>query len=95
MRTVAVRMSANLIFRRVISLSGRSPPSRPLRPHQSTSAAAALKELGRIPLVVGGAVTLTESTIIRILPRERSRCSAFCAPDRSPKKTAIRKSRPG
>lgn len=74
--TVAVRMSANPIFRRVVTSLGRplaAPSANRFGQISPTSAAAVLKELGgRIPLIVdGGACHMgLESTIIRIIPRE-------------------------
>jgi len=77
--TVAVRMSANPIFRRVITSLARplAAPSANRFGHISpTSAAAVLKELdGRIPLVVDGGACHQgiESTIIKIVSRGESK----------------------
>src|SRR6187431_2948332 len=70
--TVAVRMSANPIFRKVITSLARplaAPSANRFGRISPTSAAAVLKELGgRIPLVVNGGACHTglESTIVRI-----------------------------
>lgn len=74
--TVAVRMSADPVFRRVItSFAGplAAPSANRFGRISPTSAAAVLKELdGRIPLIVDGGACHTglESTIIKIIPRE-------------------------
>ena len=73
--TVAVRMSANPIFRRVITSLARplaAPSANRFGRISPTSAAAVLKELdGRIPLVVDGGASHQgiESTIIKIVSR--------------------------
>lgn len=73
--TVAVRMSANPIFRRVITSLAKplaAPSANRFGRISPTSAAAVLKELdGRIPLVVDGGACHQgiESTIIRIISR--------------------------
>jgi L-threonylcarbamoyladenylate synthase len=74
--TVAVRMSANPVFRRVITSLARplaAPSANRFGRISPTSASAVLKELdGRIPLIVDGGACHTglESTIIRIIARE-------------------------
>lgn len=74
--TVAVRISANPVFRRIVTSLARplaAPSANRFGRISPTSAAAVLKELdGRIPLVVDGGACHTglESTIIRIIPRE-------------------------
>ncbi len=73
--TVAVRMSSNPVFRRVITSVARplaAPSANRFGRISPTSAAAVLKELdGRIPLVVDGGACHQgiESTIIRIVSR--------------------------
>lgn len=77
--TVAVRMSANLIFRKIGKELGRplaAPSANRFGRISPTSAGAVLKELGgRIPLVVDGGACRDglESTIIRILPGQKER----------------------
>ncbi len=72
--TVAVRMSANPVFRRIITSLARpiaAPSANRFGRISPTSAAAVLTELhGRIPLIVdaGASHTGLESTIIRIQP---------------------------
>jgi len=74
--TVAVRMSVNPVFRRVITSLARplaAPSANRFGRISPTSAAAVLKELdGRIPLILDGGACHTgiESTIIKIIPRE-------------------------
>jgi L-threonylcarbamoyladenylate synthase len=74
--TVAVRMSANPVFRRVITSLARplaAPSANRFGRISPTSASAVLRELdGRIPLIVDGGACHTgiESTIVRIVPRE-------------------------
>jgi L-threonylcarbamoyladenylate synthase len=74
--TVAVRISANPIFRRVVTSLARplaAPSANRFGRISPTSAAAVMKELeGRIPLILDGGACHTglESTIIRILPRD-------------------------
>ena len=77
--TVAVRMSANPIFRRVITSLAKplaAPSANRFGRISPTSAAAVLKELdGRIPLVVDGGACHQgiESTIIKIVSRGESK----------------------
>ncbi len=77
--TVAVRMSANPIFRRVITSLARplaAPSANRFGRISPTSAAAVLKELdGRIPLVLDGGACHQgiESTIIKIVSRGESK----------------------
>jgi L-threonylcarbamoyladenylate synthase len=73
--TVAVRISANPIFRRIITSLARplaAPSANRFGRISPTSAAAVVKELdGRIPLVVDGGACHQglESTIIKVIPR--------------------------
>ena len=73
--TVAVRMSANPIFRRIVTSLARplaAPSANRFGRISPTSAASVVKELGdRIPLVVDGGACHQglESTIIKIVPR--------------------------
>jgi L-threonylcarbamoyladenylate synthase len=73
--TVAVRMSANPIFRRIITSLARplaAPSANRFGRISPTSAGAVIKELdGRIPLVVDGGASHQglESTIIKVVAR--------------------------
>ncbi len=75
--TVAVRMSANPIFRRVGKEFGKpiaAPSANRFGRISPTSASAVMKELGgRIPLIIDGGACRDglESTIIRIEPGEK------------------------
>lgn len=74
--TVAVRISANPVFRRVVTSLSRplaAPSANRFGRISPTSAAAVLKELdGRIPLILDGGACHAgiESTIIKITARE-------------------------
>ncbi|HEX2749098.1 MAG TPA: L-threonylcarbamoyladenylate synthase, partial [Verrucomicrobiales bacterium] len=74
--TVAVRISANPVFRRIVTSLARplaAPSANRFGRISPTSAAAVLKELdGRIPLIVDGGACHAglESTIIKITARE-------------------------
>jgi L-threonylcarbamoyladenylate synthase len=77
--TVAVRMSADPVFRRVVTSLAQplaAPSANRFGRISPTSAAAVMKELaGRIPLVVNGGACHTglESTIVKIEPRAGGR----------------------
>ncbi len=77
--TVAVRMSANPIFRRVVTSLAQplaAPSANRFGRISPTSAAAVVKELdGRIPLIVDGGACHAgiESTIISITPRKEGK----------------------
>ena len=73
--TVAVRMSANPIFRRIVTSAARplaAPSANRFGRISPTSAASVMKELGgRIPLIVDGGACHQglESTIVKIVAR--------------------------